>query len=393
VNCLDKIKIFKSFDDKSLASVKHHLLGAKFGKDDLLPLWVADMDFQTSKKIIKEATKRAKKGVYGYTYCNDEYNDAIVAWQRGKNNFEINKKWILFSPGVVPGIAMAIQALTEENDNVVIQTPVYYPFQEIILRNKRNVLTNNLILEDDRYSINFEELEKFLSLSKTKVLIFCNPHNPVGKMWSQNDLLKIGNLCLKYKVVVVSDEIHSDLILSKKKHFVLANLNEKFLMNTVTCTSPSKTFNLAGLQTANLIIANKEMYKKVQSVFYKMGFYGPNSFGQNALIAAYNYGEEWLENLKLYLNKNFDFIKKFLEDNLPEVRVFPLEATYLVWIDFRKLNISVDELNNRLINKAGLAMEDGSIFGKDGRGFQRMNIATSKKNIIKAMESIQKFLS
>ena len=300
--------------------------------------------------------------------------------------------WLIKTPGVVFAISAAIRAYTKENDSIIIQTPVYYPFYEVILDNKRNLVTNPLLLKNDHYEIDFIDFERKIIENNVKLFILCSPHNPVGRVWRKDELINLGNICLKHNVKVISDEIHCDFTYPGHKHYVFASLDPQFLMNTVTCTSPSKTFNLAGLQVSNIFIPNLKMKKKFEKAVAQTGYSQLNLFGLVACKAAYEFGDIWLKELKLYLIQNLDYIRNFLKNELPLVSLIEPEGTYLVWLDFRKLNLSEEKLEKLIVEKAGLWLDSGKMFGIEGVGFQRINIACPISILEKALFKLKEAL-
>ena len=376
---------------KNTSSVKWDMLENYYGSEDLIPLWVADMDFQSPKRVISDLIKKAEFGIYGYTSLMPSYYDSIINWFKKRHGFVIEKEWIVHCPGVVPAINMLIQSLTNENEKIIIQPPVYYPFMNSVVNNSRKLLQNSLIFNNGKYQIDFEDLENKAKDLQTRMLILCSPHNPVGRVWSREELLKIGNICNDNNVIIISDEIHCDIILGKNKHIPLGTVSEDILLNTITCTSPSKTFNLAGLNTSNIIIADPILKKKFTHKLKQNGLGSPNLFGAAALESAYKNGEEWLDNLLQYIEENLSYLKNFITTNIPQIKIIEPESTYLVWLDFRELGLSTLELKNLLLKKAGLALSDGYIFGEnEGKGFERINIACPLEQLRQAMTKLQK---
>lgn len=367
----------KEFDTlierKGTDSVKWNALKTIYGTNDVLPMWVADMDFASPREIIEALENRVHHGVYGYGQASPELFQAITNWVHKRYHWTIEKNWLLPSSGVVTALAFAIQALTDEGDQILIQTPVYHPFYQMIENNNRVVVKNPLHLHNGKYEIDFADFEEKLK-SGVKLFILCNPHNPVGRVWTQDELKKLGELCQKYSVKIVSDEIHADIIYKPNHHIPIASLNENLQDMTITCIAPSKTFNIPGLQASVMIIPNHDLRKKVQTVQEKIGFHGLNIFGRVALEAAYKYGETWLENLLNYLQENRNFALQFIEREIPSVKVIAPEGTYLLWIDCRSHGLNDDDLQRLLVEKGKLALEPGGKYGTEGVGFVRMNI-------------------
>jgi len=381
----------RTIDRKKTGSVKWELVEELFGEKNLLPMWVADMDFDAPAPVVEALINRAKHGIYGYTACMPSFYKSIIDWNKKRYNIDIDREWILFSPGVVPALNMIIQAFTRSGDKVIIQLPVYYPFIKAVENNECSILSNSLILEDGRYRINFADLEQKAKDNKAKLLILCSPHNPVGRVWTEEELVRIGEICNKNEVLVISDEIHSDLILKGFKHTPFASISTDSLMNSITCNSPSKSFNLAGLQTSYIVIADPVKRQKFSKVLARNGITGPNVFGALALEAAYSYGEEWLKQLIEYIQKNLEFLKDFIHDRIPMVRVIEPEATYLVWLDFRKLGLDKKGLKNFIRKEAGLALDDGYMLGSaEGDGFERINIACNRSTLERGLSRLEK---
>ncbi|HNY37329.1 MAG TPA: MalY/PatB family protein [Petrotogaceae bacterium] len=368
-------------------SIKYDFLKAFYTKEDLLSMWVADMDFQTADEIIDTVVNVAKTGIYGYCGIDDDFYNSIIHWFSERRNLVLDKEWIMFVPGIVPAISISLLGLTVPGDKIILQPPVYYPFYSCIENNGRRVVFNNLINENGYYKMDFEALERSIDVN-TRVLILCNPHNPVGRVWTENELSMLGEICKKNDLIIFSDEIHSDLIYEKDKFKSIFSLNEDLRERTVTFFAPSKTFNLAGLSTSFMVVPNRSLRGKMQSIMNSLALNNINMFGLNALIAAYSHGGEWLDQLLNYLKGNIDYVLDFFEKKLPQVKIFKPEGTYLLWMDFRFLGLNDEELSKFFIEKVGVALDDGYIFGRTGSGFQRMNIACSRKIVCKACEKI-----
>ena len=377
---------------KNAGSSKWNMM-EKINKDvgeNIVPFSVADMEFKSPPEIAEGLKRYIDSSVFGYTGPTEEYFKSIYSWMERTHNWKIKKEWIIESPGVVPALFTIVRALTEENDGVLIMTPVYYPFHKAIEKNKRKVVSTELILSNGHYEINFEDLEEKVKLESTKLLILCSPHNPVGRVWTEEELKKIGRICLENNVLIVSDEIHFDLIMPGFKHTVFANISEELANNSVICTAPSKTFNLAGLQTSNIIIPNLDIRKKVIREHRKAcGDYSVlNIFGYKACELAYNEGEEWLEELIKVLEENKKLVENFMKKNMPEVKVINLEGTYLQWLDFRKLETDYKVLEKFMQMEAQLFLDEGYIFGEGGQGFERINLACPKKVLEEALHRL-----
>lgn len=359
-------------------------------ENDVLPMWIADMDFKVADPIIKALEKRVLHGVFGYAHIPDAYYEAEVKWWEKRHDFKIKKEWIEVTTGVIPSLSAVVQAFTEAGDKVLIQSPVYNYFNTSIANNKCDIVINELKYNNGHYEIDFDDFEKKASDTKVKIFILCNPHNPIGIAWSKQELEQLGQICLKHNVLVLVDEIHRDLVYKGNKHTPFASINEKFLMNSITCTAPSKTFNLAGLKASNIIVANDEYRKKVDRSLNINETIEPNIFGIEGLIAAYNKGEEWLNQLLEYLEGNLEFLISFINKKIPKLKVVKPEATYLVWIDCKSLGISSKEFSEKLLLEGKLRISDGSVYGKNGEGFIRINIACSRALLEQGLEKLKK---
>lgn len=374
-------------DRKNTQSVKwsRRLLEEKFKNDKAIPMWIADMDFMTAPPIIEAMAERVQHGIFGYTETTPEFFLSCVKWQEKRNQWKIKPEWIIFAPGVVPALNKIVKALCKKGEGVIVQDPVYYPFFSAIKKNECIIKHNTLLEKNGKYEMDFDGLEKLAKDVNTKLMIVCNPQNPVGRVWTESDLRKLGEICFKNNVTVVVDEIHADLVYSPNKHISFGGLGEEFLQNSIICTAPSKSFNMAGLQVSDIIVANEELRKKVKPYFEEV----PNPFAVIAQIAAYEKGEEWLEEMKLYVKKNLEFTYEFIKENMPKVRMSLPEATYLAWLDFRDYNLSDEEIDEILIKKCNLALDRGIIFGQTGSCFARMNMACPKSVIEEALKRLK----
>ncbi len=355
---------------------------------DLLPLWVADMDFRAPKALLDALKKRVEHGVFGYSLPGDTYHKAVIDWFQRRHNWTIEKDWLLFAPGVVPAIQFIIQTYTIPGDKIIIQEPVYYPFKSSIQENGRIVLNNQLVIKDSHYEIDFKDLEEKCKTPRAKMLILCSPHNPVARVWTKEELTKLGKICNKHNILVIADEIHCDLIFPGHTHVPYATISKKFADNSITCTAPSKTFNTAGLKTSNTIISNKLLREKLAITMQNVSIRSPGIFGGLALETVYNECEDWLDDLLVYLKSNFDFLVKYVEEKMPEVKVFDLEGTYLAWVDFRALGLDPKKLDEIIKKEARVGLDDGAMFGELGSGFQRFNLACPKSILEEALERI-----
>jgi cystathionine beta-lyase len=363
---------------------KYDLRGKYFGRKDVLPMWVADMDFATPPFVINALRNRLRHEVLGYSFFPDSYYSAIIDWLNRKHAWPVRKEWISFSPGVVPALNLLIMALTKPGDAVVVQPPVYFPFFSAVSNHGRILVNNPLVYSNGTYSMDFEKLSLLLS-PNVSMFILCSPHNPTGNVWKKEDLFRLALLCKEKKIILLSDEIHCDLVYPGNRHIPLASLSPEIADITVTCMAPSKTFNLAGLSTSYLIISNPELKEKYDSMLDHVHVGAGNIFGTLALEAAYNQGDEWLDQLMDYLNGNLTFLIGFIAQHIPVIEVVKPESTYMVWLDCRKLGMGPARLRNFMIQEAGLGLSDGPLFGEEGEGFQRINIACPRSILEKAL--------
>lgn len=379
----------KIIDRRNTRCLKYDFAVERNMPADVLPLWVADMDFETSSYIEDAIIERAKHAIYGYSEVKTPYFDILKKWMQKHHDWDIQRKWLVKTPGVVFALAMAVKAYTEPGDAVLIQQPVYYPFSEVIVDNGRRVVSNTLYLgEDNRYHIDFEDFEQKIVENQIKLFFLCNPHNPVGRVWTKEELTRLGDICVKHHVTVVSDEIHEDFVF-KGKHQVFANVKKEYEDITVTCTAPSKTFNIASLMISNILIPNPELKRKFKKQLDAAGISQLNVLGLVACEAAYEHGEEWYQAMHAYVKANIEFVKQYAEEQLPGVNMVEQEGTYLVWLDFRGTGLGVEELDDKIINQAKLWLDSGKIFGSCGEGFQRINVACPRKVLEEAMDRIK----
>lgn len=356
---------------------------------DILPLWVAEMDFQISSYIQDAIEKQVRHGIYGYSEAGKDYFEAVSSWLKQQHGWVVQPQWLVKTPGVVFALAMAVKAFTNVGDGVLIQKPVYYPFSGVILDNKRKVVDNTLTLgEDGRYHIDFEDFEEKVVNENVKLFFLCNPHNPVGRVWEREELERLGDICYRHNVIVVSDEIHSDFVW-KGKHQVFADLKEEYREISVTCTAPSKTFNIAGLQVSNIFIPNTRLRHQFKRQLDASGYSQLNAVGIVACEAAYRDGREWYDGVCSYIKENIEYVGKYLEENIPGVKLLKPEGTYLLWLDFRELHLSDTALEDLIIKKAGLWLDSGAIFGDAGKGFQRINAACPREILEKALNKLE----
>ncbi len=374
-------------DRQGTDSVKYDLLTTLFGREDLLPMWVADMDFEVPPFIREAIQERAAHPVYGYTFRPGRFYEAVAGWLERRHGWNVPAGMINFSPGVVPALNLCVLAYTEPGDRIIVQPPVYFPFFTAIKNHGRVMVENELICEDGRYAMDLAGLEEEFKKG-VKMMLFCHPHNPVGRAWRRGELEALAQLCVKYDVLLLSDEIHSDVLLFGNRHLPVASLGDAIASRTITCMAPSKTFNLAGLHSSAVIITNAELKKIYDRALDAYHIGGGNLFGMVAMEAAYNEGDEWVDQLTEYLEGNFSFFKDAMENAVPDIRIFPLEATYLAWLDFRAMEMEDQSLRHFITSQAHLGLVDGSRFGSGGSGFQRINIATPRSLLERATEQL-----
>ena len=375
-------------DRKGTRSLKYDFAVRRGKPKDVLPLWVADMDFQTSSYITDALEDMVKHGVFGYSESEEHYFGAVQNWMERHYNWHVKESWMTKTPGIVFALAMAVKAYTQENDAVLIQPPVYYPFKEVVEDNHRRLVNNTLVLGGDgTYTIDYEDFEKKIIEENVKLFILCNPHNPVGRVWTKEELERLGDICLKHGVFVVSDEIHADFVF-ERKHTVFSEVKEAYRDISMICTSPSKTFNIAGLQISNIFISNPEKATAFRRQVAAAGYSQVGLPGLVACEAAYLHGDEWLEGVLAYIKANAEFTRAYLQEHLPRVKMTKLEGTYLVWLDFRDYGLTDKELDEKILNQAGLWFDSGAVFGKCGEGFQRINIACPRKTLHQALDRL-----
>ncbi len=383
-----------NFDEKinreKTDAFKLELRKTFFGSDDVLPLWVADMDFKAPPKVIEAIQERASHEIYGYTIRDAKFHNAIKNWLKTEHNWDVKGEEIEFIPGVLPSIVITLLEFTAPGDKVIIQTPVYPPFYSIVKSNERIIAENKLIEDNGYYTIDFDSFEELASDPKTKVFVMSNPHNPVGRAWKEDELKRIAEICIKNDILIVSDEIHSDLCLFGNTHNVFAKVCPEVKDRIITGMAPSKTFNIAGLSTAYAIIHNKEIKARFQKRLNALQLHMGNLFGGVALVAAYNHGSEWLKELKSYLEANIMLVDSFIKENMPEVGFKIPEATYLLWLDFKAWNLSQSELKKALTEIGKVGMNDGLSFGENGVGYQRLNVGSPKDIIFDGLNRILK---
>jgi cystathionine beta-lyase len=379
-------------DRTGTASYKYDLREKIFKSPNIIPLWVADMDFRTPDFVVNAIHNRANHEIYGYSFHPESQYESIINWVYQRHQWTIQKEWIGFTPGVVPALNLAVLAFTRPGDNIVIQTPVYFPFYSAVEDHNRKLVLNPLVLRNGRYGMDLDHLNSVID-SKTKMLILCSPHNPTGNVWTKEELMKLAEICLKNDILILSDEIHADIVFSKFKHIPAASLSDEIAGKTITLMSPSKTFNFAGLSTAYFIASNKELRQLLQHETDKLHISMGNIFGNVALEAAYRFGEEWLSELITYLEQNVTFTRKFINNNLHHLKLIEPESTFLLWVDFHNYDHSDEEVKQLLVERAHLGLSNGVQFGVEGKGFQRMNIGCPRSILEQALEQLHHALS
>lgn len=380
-----KYNFDEKIDRRGTNSLKYDFAAERGKPEGVLPLWVADMDLRAPIEVRESLAEAAKHGIYGYSETKESYFEAVRNWMKTYHDWEVKPEWLVKTPGIVYAAAAAIRAFTKEGEGCMMQNPGYYSIGQAVKDNNR-ILVDNLLHEDNgRFTMDFEDMERKIAAGNIKMFILVNPHNPVGRVWTKEELQRLGEICLKHNIIVVSDEIHEDFVYPGHKHIVFAGLDDRFRDITITCTAPSKTFNIAGLQVSNIFIANPDMRAAFQREIDKTGYSQLNQLGLVACESAYRYGRDWLEQLSVYLKGNLDFAGAFIKENMPGVKLVEPEGTYFLWLDFRELHISDHALDNLIIYKAGLWLDSGRIFGSEGAGFQRINMACPRATLEEAL--------
>lgn len=379
-------------DRKNTNSLKYDFAAERGKPENILPLWVADMDFRISSYIQEALVRQAEHGIYGYSDTKKGYFDAVSSWMERHHDWKVEEKWLVKTPGIVFALGMAVKAFTEKGDAVLISQPVYYPFREVIADNGRRIVDSTLVLgENGKYHMDFEDFEEKIIHEHVKLFFLCNPHNPVGRVWTREELITLGDICKRHQVIVVSDEIHGDFIF-RGKHHVFVDLKEEYKEFFIVCTAPSKTFNIAGLQVSNIFIPNDALRKKFKKQIDAAGYSQLNAAGLAACEAAYKYGEEWYQAMISYVKENIAYTKSYIENNIPRIKMIDAEGTYLVWVDFRGLSLSNRDLEDLIVKKAGLWLDSGAIFGSAGEGFERINVACARATLTEALERLKKVI-
>lgn len=368
--------------------LKVDALQERYGSSDLIPLWVADMDFKAPPAVIDAIIKRAQHGIFGYTRPSQEYHDSIRNWLDKHHDWQIKQEWTSFIPGIVKGIGFVVSCFTDRNDKIIIQPPVYHPFRIIPTLQHREVIDNELILKENRYYMDLEGLKNKIDLG-AKILILCNPHNPGGRVWTKQELIDLAEICYDNNVLVISDEIHADLVHKGHKHIPFATVSDKAAMNSITFMAPSKTFNIAGIVSSFSVIPNQKIRDKFHAYLESFELEEGYIFAYTATQAAYQHGEEWLVQAKEYIWGNIQFVDNYLKENIPQIKAMIPDASYLIWLDCRDLNLSQPQLEDLFVNKAKLALNTGTMFGKGGEGFMRLNVGSPRSILAKALAQLK----
>ena len=370
-------------------SIKHDFKKENGKADDILPLWVADMDFRSPDSVVEVLKKAVDHGIFGYSRADESYFDAVAAWYQKRHHLTLQPEWMTCTPGIVFALSIAVRAFTQEGDAVLIQPPVYHPFSRAILRNKRTLVENPLVLKDGHYEMDLEELEQKVLDEHVKLMILCNPHNPVGRVWTREELTALADICLRHHVYVISDEIHGDFVWQGHEQTPYASISEEACLHSMMCTAPSKTFNLAGMATSNLFIPDPEMRRKFRSELLDVGQENMNRLGLFACRAAYEGGGEWLDQLIGYLAGNLALVRDFCKNRVPQIQLVEPEGTYLAWLDCRELGMTDDELMAFFSNEAKVWLDPGTHSGEQGSGFMRFNLGSSRSVIAQALDQIE----
>ncbi|MGL4569089.1 MAG: MalY/PatB family protein [Fusobacteriaceae bacterium] len=379
-------------DRKNTNSIKWQFVQFMYPEveHEVLPLWVADMDFSCAQPILDALHARVDREIFGYSSFDEKYYDAVTGWFKRRHKWEIEKNDIFFSPGIVPALGLLVRGLTKEGEGVIIQQPVYYPFMNMIKNNGRTIVNNTLVNKDGYYEMDYDDLEKKAQDPNNKLMLLCSPHNPVGRVWTKEELIRVHEICEKNGVLLISDEIHCDLLRDGMTHIPFHTLGEGAKKNTIVCTAPSKSFNLAGMQLSNLVISNPALQKKwSDEIKEKLSLAIPSPFAIEATIAAYNKSEEWLNQVNSYIDENHKFLKEYIENNLPKLTFTIPEGTYLAWVGFENYGLSNEELKKTMLYKANIALDDGILFGESGGQYQRINVACPQSILKEALDKIK----
>ena len=379
----------KVIDRKGTASVKHDLVEKNGYPEDVLPMWVADMDFEAPPCVLEAMEKRLRHGIFGYSFPEDGYQEAVCGWFRRRFDWPVEPEWIVQTPGVVFAVSAAVRVMTQPGESVLVQTPVYYPFFDCVERNGRKLVTSELKYENGRYRVDYDAMERKIVEEQVKLLILCSPHNPICRVWSLEELQTVGNICRKHGVRVVADEIHCDFVQPGYEHIPFVKACPELAEDTVVCTAPSKTFNLAGLQVSNLLIPGEKLREAYREELSRIHCTSVNCLGMVACRAAYEGGEEWLEACKAYMNENLRYVRDYLKAHLPQIRLVEPEGTYFAWLDCSGLGLNKDQLDELIVHKAKLWLDTGSIFGESAAQFQRVVLACPRSVVMQAMENLR----
>ncbi len=378
----------KVIDRRNTNCLKYDFAAERGKPQGLIPLWVADMDFPVMEEVKQALHDMVEHGIYGYSEVKESYFNAVCHWMKDHHGWEVKKEWMVKTPGIVYAIAACVRAFTRRGEGVMIQNPVYYPFSQAVRDNGRVLVDNTLREENGRYTMDYDDMERKIAASNVRLFLLCSPHNPVGRVWTEEELRRLGEICLKHNVIIVSDEIHHDFVFPGHTHYVFANLDERFQKITVTCTAPSKTFNMAGLQVSNIFICDPALRQAFQQEIDRTGYSQLNQMGLAACEAAYRYGGDWLDQLLVYLKENLDFTRQFIKREMPVIKLVEPEGTFLLWLDCRGLHISDEELDRLVVEKAGLWLDGGKMFGPCGSGFQRVNMACPRETLSRALTQL-----
>lgn len=379
----------KKIERKKTDSRKWNNLTEVYGSEDLLPMWVADMDFESSKEIKDAFKERVDHGVFGYPYLDDSIYNSIISWTKKRYNWDIKKEWILFTPGVVAGLSIGINNIGQEGDNVIVQSPVYPPFYRVLDNNKRKLNVNPIKFNGEKHVMDFEDLESNIN-TRTNLMMLCNPHNPVGRSWTYEELSQLGEICIKNDITIISDDIHADLTLKGIKHIPIASISDRLADRTITLMSPSKSFNIAGLFTSIAIISNEELRKSFEESIEKLEIGHVHLFGALGLETAYSKGERWLDQALIYIEDNIDFAIEYIEKNIPQISLVKPDATYLLWLNFKELGKSDEEINKALLEVGKIILNEGSFYGQGGKGHFRINVGCPRSTLEDGLARIKK---
>lgn len=379
----------KVIDRRNTNSLKHDFAAENGLPENVMPMWVADMDFKAPEAVLDALENSVNHGIFGYSDLKDDYYEAVAGWFTRHFSWTPEKEWLVQTPGVVYALAMAVRALTEKGESVIIQPPVYYPFYNVIRNNQRKIIESPLVYTDGKYTIDFEDFEKKVKENDVKLFILCSPHNPVCRVWTKDELKKLGGICKKYNLYVVADEIHCDFTYEGHPHNIFTEAVPEMADRTIICTAPSKTFNIAGLQCSNIWIPDEALRQRYKDEIAASGYTVPNNLGIVACKAAYEGADEWYKECWKYIQNNLAFVREYLKENIPKIRLVEPEGTYFAWLDCSGLGLSAEELNDLIINKAGLWLDAGDIFGKIAEQFQRVVLACPRETVEKAMEKLK----